>query len=323
MEHRQNQDWRRRLGLVLVLSVGLGAGCRESGGTLTIDLYKRDVVADDGFVLSAFDLHLRGHSPDETPVAWMFYLIGSEPVSVMQSTEQFAELVARGFCVVLLQPRGVKGDGTVDLSVFRQYETRQRRAADQVAVMDAYLGSSGTLPVLLVGTSQGGVVAADVAASDSRVTHLLLMASGGGWTQAEELEHFVEQEPGTLGMSSVTELAAKFDEIKAAPDSDELWAGHPFRMWSSYLWFRPMDGLTPLSIPIFLAQGTADRAVPVESARAMRDKFASLGKTNLTYVEYAGLDHHFENAAGESRLIDLQSDAYSWMTDTGLLPASP
>lgn len=161
-------------------------------------------------------------------------------------------------------------------------------------------------------------MAADLASQSSRVTHLVMMASGGGWTQAEEMEHFVKQEPGTLGMSSVAELQAKFDEIKARPDSDEVWAGHPFRMWSSYLWFRPMDGLLPLSIPMLLAQGTADKAVPVESARALRDQFARLGHTNLTYVEYPGLDHHFSNAAGESHLIDLQGDAFSWMDKTGL-----
>jgi hypothetical protein len=62
-----------------------------------------------------------------------------------------------------------------------------------------------------------------------------------------------------------------------------MWYGHPFRMGSSYLWFRPMHGLTTRPIPIFLAQGTADTATPVEGARAMRDQFARLGLTNLTY----------------------------------------
>jgi pimeloyl-ACP methyl ester carboxylesterase len=305
--------WRLR-----VLLAVLGASCGEPG-RIDIDIYKKDVAADDGFALSAFDLHLRGHPRDEVPAVWMFYLVGSEPVSVMQSTAQFADLVARGFCVVLLQPRGVAVDGTVDQDVFRRHETRQRRVADEIAVMDAYLTGSSSTPVLLVGSSQGGVVAADIAAADPRVTHLFMMASGGGWTQAEELEFFVEKEPGTLGMSSTAELRAKFDEIRAAPDSGELWAGHPFRMWSSYLWFRPLDGLAPLSIPMFLAQGTADRAVPVESARALRDELARLGRCNLTYVEYPGLDHHFEDAAGESRMVELQDDAYAWMAGTGLV----
>ena len=112
---------------------------------------------------------------------------------------------------------------------------------------------------------------------------------------------------------------ARFEEIRAAPDSGEMWLGHPFRMWSSYLWFRPMDVLRPLSIPIFLAQGTADRSTPVESARAMQEGFDRVGASNLTYVEYPGLDHHFSSDAGESRLIDLQEDAYAWMMQTGLL----
>jgi pimeloyl-ACP methyl ester carboxylesterase len=285
---------------------------------LRIVAYKKDIVADDGFALTVRDLHLKGHAQDEVPRAWMFHLVGSEPVSVMNAAAEYAEGIAQGFVVVLLQPRGVASDGTVDQEVFQQYETRQRRVADQLTVMDAYLGASGNIPVLLVGSSLGGVVAADVAARDARVSHLLMMASGGGWTQAEEMTFHLERGQAPPGISSLEELNAKFAEIAAAPDSGEVWYGHPFRMWSSYLWFRPMDGLFTRPIPIFLAQGTADTATPVESARAMRDEFAHLGLTNLTYVEYPGLDHHFSNEAGESRLMDLQKDAYAWMSATGL-----
>jgi pimeloyl-ACP methyl ester carboxylesterase len=145
------------------------------------------------------------------------------------------------------------------------------------------------------------------------------MASGCGWTQAEEMALFVERGQGPPGISSVEELDVQFDEIRARPDSGELWYGHPFRMWSSYLWFRSMDGLMTLSIPMFLAQGTADESTPVESARAMRDEFARLGLTNLTYAEYPGLDHHFNDETGESRLIDLQENVYAWVSETGLL----
>ncbi|MBN2574124.1 MAG: alpha/beta fold hydrolase [Deltaproteobacteria bacterium] len=285
---------------------------------LKIVAYKKDVVADDGFALTVRDLHLKGHAQNEVPRAWMFHLVGSEPVSVTSAAAEYAEGIAQGFVVVLLQPRGVSGDGTVDLEVFQRYETRPRRVADQLAVMDAYLGDSGSIPVLLVGSSLGGVVAADVAARDARVSHLLMMASGCGWTQAEEMTFHLAHGQAPPGISTMEELDAKFAEIAASPDSGELWYGHPFRMWSSYLWFRPMDGLLPRPIPIFLAHGTADTATPVESARAMRDEFARLGLANLTYVEYPGLDHHFKSEAGESRLLDLQKDAYAWMAATGL-----
>ena len=308
---------RRLLAAALVTATTLCA-CGDSSTTLTVDVYKKDVVADDGYTLTAFDLHLHGQPRDETPHAWMFYLVGSEPVAVRESTSQYASLVAQGFVVVLLQPRGVAADGTIDQDEFWKYDLRQRRVADQVAVMDAYLANNSR-PVLLAGTSQGGVVAAGIAATDPRISHLLMMASGGGWTQAEELTLFVQRGEGPPRITTVAELEAKFAEIRAKPDSSELWAGHPFRMWSSYLWFRPMDGLLPLDIPIFLAQGQADKASPVESARAMRDEFEKLAKSNLSYAEYPGLNHHFANEAGESRLVDLQQDAFVWMSKTGLL----
>jgi pimeloyl-ACP methyl ester carboxylesterase len=310
----------------ILLSVALWASCSTAGPgkttetRLEIVAFGKNVVADDGFVLTVRDLHLKGHAQNEVPGAWMFYFVGSEPVSVMDTAAQYAGFIAQGFVVVLLQPRGVSTKGTVDQKVFRQYETRQRRVADQIAVMDAYLGGSETVPVLLVGSSQGGVVAADVAARDPRVSHLFIMAGGGGWTQAEEMRFFVERGQTVPEGESVEALETKFNQIKAAPDSGELWYGHPFRMWSSYLWFRPMDGLIARPIPMFLAQGTADTSTPVESARAMRDEFNRLGLSNLTYVEYSGLDHHFNNEAGESRLGDLEKDAYAWLSATGLIP---
>jgi pimeloyl-ACP methyl ester carboxylesterase len=311
----------RRLALLLLLA--LHASCDSSRPMLEIVAYKKDVVADDGFALTVRDLHLKGHAQNEVPRAWLFYLVGSQPVSTTSAAGEYAEGIAQGFVVVLLQPRGVSSDGTVDQEVFQRYETRQRRVADQLAVMDAYLGDSRNIPVLLAGSSLGGVVAADVAARDLRGTHLLMMASGGGWTQAEEGIFFLEHGQPPPGIATLEELNAKYAEIQAAPDSGEMWYGHPFRMWSSYLWFRPMDGLTTRPIPMFLAQGTADTATPVESARAMRDEFARLGLTHLTYAEYPGLDHHFSNQAGESRLMDLRKDVYAWMSKTGLPNPAP
>jgi pimeloyl-ACP methyl ester carboxylesterase len=315
--------WRRALALSLLLVPHASCDSSTPVPMLEIVAYKKDVVTDDGFALTVRDLHLKGHAQNEVPRAWLFYLVGSQPVSTTNAAAEYAEGIAQGFVVVLLQPRGVSSDGTVDLEVFQRYETRQRRVADQLAVMDAYLGDSPNIPVLLAGSSQGGVVAADVAARDLRVTHLLMMASGGGWTQAEEGTFFLEHGQAPPGISTLEELNAKFAEIQAAPDSGEMWYGHPFRMWSSYLWFRPMDGLITRPIPMFLAQGTADTATPVESARAMRDHFARLGLTNLTYAEYPGLDHHFSNQAGESRLLDLRNDAYAWMSTTGLPNPGP
>lgn len=55
----------------------------------------------------------------------------------------------------------------------------------------------------------------------------------------------------------------------------------------------------------------------------MGDQFVRLGLTNLTNAKYPGLDHHLNNQAGETRLLDLRNDVYAWMSTTGLPHPGP
>jgi Prolyl oligopeptidase family len=286
--------------------------------------YQREVIADDGYPLATYELRERLSPPGEPPRAWMFYLVGSEPQSIIASKEAFAGLVATGLVVVLLQPRGVAQDGGVDQSVFWQYDTKQRRVADQRVVVSSYLGEGpSAVPVLLTGASEGGDIAAAVAARDSRVTHVMMLATGGGWVQSEEMRFFVRKNGAYLGISSLEELEAKFDEIRERPDSGEMWMGHPFRHWSSYLWVRALEDLDSSRALIFLAHGTADERVPVESARAVRDHFDRRAKTNLSYFEFPGLDHAFADpGTHESHLPAVQRDALAWLAKSGLADLS-
>ena len=94
----------------LALLVLLDAACEDGfKGVTRVVGYERDVVADDGHALTAFDLHLEGRPRLQPPRAWLFYMVGSEPVSIVGTMEQFADLIARGMTVVLLEPSGGAG----------------------------------------------------------------------------------------------------------------------------------------------------------------------------------------------------------------------
>jgi pimeloyl-ACP methyl ester carboxylesterase len=181
----KHRTWLEAYRLAALCIAALSACEGTTDGMLQLVAYSKSVVADDGYELTALDLQRSGEARNGQPRAWMFYIVGSEPVAVRDSTAQYADLVAQGIRVVLVQPRGVKPNGSIDRSVFWEYDTRQRRVADQASVLDAYLTQlqAGTA-VLLAGTSEGGVIAAELAARDARVTHLIMLASGGGWTQA-------------------------------------------------------------------------------------------------------------------------------------------
>ncbi len=274
-------------------------GCAPRG--ISIAGHGRTVHADDGFALRAYTLYQvvgdsRAHP---TPSGVLFYIQGSDDRSVLGATGELAGAAAMGLDVACVERRGVLNDGQVDRTVAKRFATKGTRIADHLALIDDYLGEHpGIEPVIVMGTSEGADIATGVAAREQRITHLILLGSGGGWSQADEFRHMLRTRPGSMpGVSSAEDLEAKFDEIRGAvdpdPRADEEWFGHPYRRWATYLFDPPVNELLTLDIPILLIHGEADQSVPVGSARALRDAFAAAGKDNLRYHEYPGVDHTF------------------------------
>src|SRR5262249_12148101 len=151
----------------------------------------------------------------------------------------------------------------VDAAVALKYANKETRVADTLAALNwAAASAPAGKPIALLGASEGGDVAAAVAAKSSKVTHVILLGSGGGWTQEQEFRHFLRANGVCLGLRSEADLDARVADIKAHPDTDTMWAGHPYRRWSSYMFQRPGDDLVKVDCPILVVQGDADDSVP-------------------------------------------------------------
>ncbi|MBN1945160.1 MAG: alpha/beta hydrolase [Bradymonadales bacterium] len=273
----------------------------------------------DGVEVWSYLLAEEGGQPAAGDRGIVFYLGGSDG-SVQSAMGPMAGLVMLGMRVVLVERRGIAPDGTVDPELLFQSEDKATRVHDALAVMAAHLAElTSSNPVLLVGASEGADIAAAVAAADRRVSHLVLLGGGGGMSQAEELALLVGRDPEAYGIGGSEALQARFEDIRAHPDAETSWLGHPYRRWSSYLWSPPTPYLLSLDIPVFLAQGDADTAVPVESARALDAAFSDAGKTNLRYREYPGVDHTFRDGSGRSALPLVEVDLLAWLRDVNLI----
>jgi pimeloyl-ACP methyl ester carboxylesterase len=269
----------------------------------------------------------RPSKPPAAARAFVFYLTGSlhggaEQTPVTSAMGSLAGFSMMGMQVVLVDRRGIEPDGT-DLVFARRFADKPTRVADALAAMRRWLRDvPPSMPVLLVGASEGADVAVAVAAAEPRVTHLILLCGGGGMTQAAELRLLVDQHPGLFGRLTSQDLDAAFTDIHDHPDADTLWLGQPYRRWSTFLWSAPLPDLLSLRIPIFIGQGDADTAVPVESARAAARAFRDAGKNNLRYAEYAGFDHSFRFVArGVSGLPRVEMDIVAWLGERGILSA--
>lgn len=151
--------------------------------------------------------------------------------------------------------------------------------------------------VLVIGHSEGGIVAAKVAADHAIVTHVAVLA-GGGPSQLYSLLTLAREGAffGTVSESPderVATLLEQWARVRRNPDDpDAFFLGHPHRRWTSFLRTSTAEQLARTRARIFVAQGTEDRAVAVQSFDILRGELLARGK-DATFHLVEGADHSF------------------------------
>jgi len=191
--------------------------------------------------------------------------------------------------VLVLQKRGIEenSNGNSCSRTFVHTDYFDQTVADQTEFINYQLGKQSTRPkaIVLMGASEGSVVAAKIASIDSRMTHLALIGSGGS-TVRENLR---------LLSRKIWYLSApeeKFAAIATEPGSTTKSAwGHSYKYWSSLLDVDIGNLLLSLDIPIVMAMGEQDESVPVETAISLKQKFAEQEKQNFHLYAFPNSDH--------------------------------
>lgn len=205
---------------------------------------------------------------------------------------------------------------------FRREHTLERWAEAVSAAMRAatYLPTVDRSKTLVIGHSEGGLVACKVARDNPLVTHVATLA-GGGPSQLYDLVELARRGdffnvPGADAQRRVDLLLGQWNEVIADPDSAErLFLGHPHRRWSSFLASSPMDQLAMFGGEIFIGQGSADKAVLPESAELLRIELLAHGKRS-TFKLIEGADHSFSRVSEDGKRVDgwtpMMRDVVDW-----------
>jgi pimeloyl-ACP methyl ester carboxylesterase len=227
----------------------------------------------------------------------------------------FADVVRGRARLVIVEKPGVvflddppdPGGATRASPMFRSEHTLDRWTEAVHAALEACRKLSSLRPdgVLVAGHSEGGLVAAKLAAEHEWVSHVAVLA-GGGPTQLfdllalarrGELFQQVSQDPA----GRVEHVLREWARIEADPDDDEkLFLGHPYRRWSSFLGTSTLEQLLRTRARIYVARGDQDRAVAAESMEIVRAELLARGR-KARFDVVAGGDHSFSIEAGGKR----------------------
>ncbi len=193
---------------------------------------------------------------------------------------------------------GEQGGATKSSVEFRKEHTLSRWSEAVSASLKAGLKLPGMdrSRVLVVGHSEGGLVACYVAVRNRSVTHVATLA-GGGPAQLYDLIALARKGVFSRGQSdpenSVDYLVSEWKKVLAEPEStDKLFLGHPYRRWSSFLSTSPMEELSKFKGQIYIGQGLEDTNVEPSSSDVLYAQLLARGK-QVTYDRLSGLTHIF------------------------------
>lgn len=226
------------------------------------------------------------------------------PMSGHISVQAAAQGIAR---VLIVEKPGVKfldqprtTEESAGSPEFRREHTLERWAE----AVEAATRAARKLPqiksdkALVIGHSEGGLVACRVARDlPEVVTHAATLA-GGGPSQLFDLLSLAQKGNFFRRVSEDPEARVKYvldewQKIQADPLSTEkLFFGFAYRRWSSFLASSPMEELSEARANIYVAQGTEDHAVEPVTSDMLVAQLRARGK-RITYNRVEGADHSF------------------------------
>lgn len=207
--------------------------------------------------------------------------------------------------VLIVEKPGVKylaqpPNGCKDSAEFNREHTLERWAeANKAAIRAARrLPQTDKSKSLVVGHSEGGLVACRIARDLPKiVTHVSTIAGGGG-SQLFDLvalarngEFFNDVSPDPE--QRVQFVLGKWKDIQADPlSAEKFFFGFAYRRWSSFLAASPIEELSQTRARIYIAQGTLDKAVDQSSADLLCAQLLASNK-QVFYDRVEGANHSF------------------------------
>jgi len=190
-------------------------------------------------------------------------------------------LTRAGIAVLRVDDRGV-GKSTGDRTTFTCFDK-----ADDVRTEVAWLRARPDIDpkrIMLVGYSEGGLIAPMVAATDPAIAALITLA-GPGVSGMEVARYQVEQpilkDPGIPEGNRQKELATQLEEALKDLSAHE----------SSFLAIDPVSYDRQVHCPALIIQGGTDATVPVRSAERIASTMRAGGNLDVTVRIFSGVSH--------------------------------
>ncbi|WP_339330214.1 alpha/beta hydrolase family protein [Aeromonas hydrophila] len=283
------------------------------------DIITRTASRDDGPPISYY---LVQHSHDEDTL--LLILQGSDCNSVLNIDSIFSDYknVWPEADVLLVEKYGINRKLKYSPDPARkdcpaQYlekDSPAQRVADIKVVLDTVRKEGQYKTFILLGGSEGAVIANLVTADVDYINATIAFNGGGRWF-IDDVSHSIAAEYKNIEMARKDIDGFKgFAEhvLNSKPFELEV-SGHGYHWWQQMLSIDQLDTLQNVKSPLLIIQGGMDTSVSPQKTDEMMQRLKDLGKNNIEYRRYEALDHGLKNSDGKSQRKEVVTDMNIWL----------
>lgn len=189
-----------------------------------------------------------------------------------------------------------------------------QRVADIKVVLDTVRKNGQYKKFILLGGSEGAVIANLVTADVDYIDATISFNGGGRWF-IDDVSHSIaakykkpeEARKDIDGFKGFSEHV-----LNSKPFELEV-SGHGYHWWHQILSIDQLDTLKKVKSPLLIIQGGKDISVSPQKTDEMIRRLKELGKSNIEYLRYEELDHGLKNGDGKSLRKEVVSNMNMWL----------
>ncbi|MBN3573529.1 alpha/beta hydrolase family protein [Vibrio neptunius] len=202
------------------------------------------------------------------------------------------------------------GDSPDCPTAYIQKDSPTQRAADYQQVLEKL--ENNYEHIIVLGGSEGAVVAAMVASQVPSVDTLVSLNAGGRFFVDDVLYNMEQTMPPEAFMEAKNGFLGFQQAVVSAETMDINMSSHGFAWWKEVLTLDQKSILERVSDDTLILQSERDINVsPEQSIRQAEQLMQS--RSNVSFMLLAGLDHAFKNQRGESETSSVIKQIQAWL----------
>ncbi|MFQ2559543.1 alpha/beta hydrolase family protein [Aeromonas caviae] len=189
-----------------------------------------------------------------------------------------------------------------------------QRVADINTVLDIVRKDGQYKKLILLGGSEGAVIA-NLASADIDSIDATIAFNGGGRWFIDDVSHSIEvkHKNPAAARKEVDDFKGFTEYVLHSKPFELDVSGHGYHWWQQMLSIDQLDTLKKVKSPLLIVQGGMDTSVSPQKTDELVQRLKELGKNNIEYRRYEALDHGLKDSDGKSLRKEVIRDINIWL----------